>query len=66
MYNDVLTINKARDMITLLQHCLPPRADEVDPKDVSEFLPYRTQAESGSKRKRKIVGIGHSIGGNAL
>jgi len=50
-------------MIVLLRNCLPRTADEVDPAEVPEFLPYRHETDAG---KRRIVGVGHSIGGNAL
>ncbi|KAG7532138.1 hypothetical protein FFLO_03826 [Filobasidium floriforme] len=58
----------ARDMIVLLRNCLPPRADQIDPAEVPEYLEYRQEGvddEQGGYARR-VIGVGHSIGGNAL
>lgn len=55
-------------MIVLLRNCLPPRADQVDPAEVPEYLEYRQEGvddEQGGYARR-VIGVGHSIGGNAL
>jgi hypothetical protein len=59
-------LEKARDLVAMIRHSLPPL--ESDPERLPEYLPYHS-AVSGGKvggRKRRIIGVGHSIGGNAL
>jgi hypothetical protein len=55
-------------MIVLLRNCLPPHADQVDPAEVPEYLEYRQEGVDDPRGKyaRTIIGVGHSIGGNAL
>lgn len=58
----------ARDMIVLLRNCLPPRADQIDPAEVPEYLEYRQEGVDDQQKGyvRRVIGVGHSIGGNAL
>lgn len=55
-------------MIVLLRNCLPPRADQIDPAEVPEYLEYRQEGVDDEQRgyARRVIGVGHSIGGNAL
>ena len=59
---------QARDMIVLLRNCLPPRADQIEPAEVPEYLEYRQEGVDDEQRgyARRVIGVGHSIGGNAL
>lgn len=51
----------ARDILSVLS-CLPDMEEYAGNWGV--YLPFR--AREGQKRRRRLVGIGHSIGGNAI
>jgi hypothetical protein len=49
-----------RDVVNFIEHCLPPRHETGTGSKVLKW------AKDGKRRRRKVIGLGHSVGGNAL
>lgn len=57
-------VDGGRDILNFIQHVLPPSpatSGEPGSGSGSETLPWRSQGGG-----RKVVGLGHSVGGNAM
>jgi hypothetical protein len=58
VYLIIFTSAQARDILSLVQHCLPDVGASIP-----EALEYSTEITT---KKRRFIGVGHSIGGNTM